>query len=145
MRELNNKNFPKWSKTAMIFNIAQPQNISEWLELVKNMFDATEMTSDSVKLAECFEWMMLEARHVFQLWDCVKVPIVDKFCKMLAETFPESLGNINGSKNTIHRYITQFAPIKPGEREKLKVYTEVFRAEVAKLMLPSLHPALLHR
>jgi len=144
LKELNNENFPKRSKTAMIFNIAHPQNISEWLEFVKNTFDTTGTTSDKVKLAKCFEWMTLETRNVFQHWDCVTKPNFDKFCKKLAETFPELLGNTHGSKNTLHRYITQFAPIHPGEREKLKVYTEVFRAEAAKLMKATVDsPAIL--
>lgn len=130
----NNDKLPKKGKTAPIFNIHNPSDIGEWLDTVTNVFDTCGITQDKVKIAKCMEWSTRESRDVFCKWDSIINFDFTQFCEKLAETFPESLGDKKGSRRVLNGIVDSYAGIRPGEREKVRVYTEIFLAECKKLM-----------
>lgn len=130
----NNDKLPKKGKTAPIFNIHNPSDIGEWLDTVTNVFDTCGVTDDKVKVAKCMEWSTRESRDVFCKWESVIQYDFVKFCKKLADTFPESLGDKKGSRRVLNGIVDSYSGIRPGEREKVRVYTEIFLAECKKLM-----------
>lgn len=130
----NNDKLPKKGKTAPIFNIHNPSDIGEWLDTVTNIFDTCGITEDKVKIAKCMESSTRESRDVFCKWDSVIQFNFVKFCEKLADTFPESLGDKKGSRRILTGIVDSYSGIRPGERQKVRVYTEIFLAECKKLM-----------
>lgn len=132
----NHDKLPKKGKTAPIFNIHNPSDIGEWLDTVTNVFDTCGITEDKVRIAKCMEWSTRESRDVFSKWESVINFDFVKFCEKLAETFPESLGDRKGSRRVLSGIVDSYSGIRLGEREKVRVYTEIFLAECKKLMEP---------
>ena len=68
-----------------------------------------------MKVAKAMEWMTHKTKLAFKNLTCVTTPDFEKFCKKLAETFPEIMGDEKGLRHALNQIIKQFAVITSGE------------------------------
>ena len=136
--EYNNTKFPLTHKTAMILDLANPSMIPEWVRFCLNTFQATEVTSEKVKMQKIFSWMTLQTKQALEHLPGAQEGREDADCflRSLCERFPASLGRPMGSKNTLLQIVQNYAPLGVRDGDRLLGYCLLMEVEANKLLKP---------
>ncbi|KAJ4487525.1 hypothetical protein J3R30DRAFT_3279675 [Lentinula aciculospora] len=132
--EWNSSKLPKKHKTAQLFDMEEPWELTPWIDKSIAQLDAADVKSDKVRIVKLLDWMQPKTREVFhKLEEVTTATNFDNFDKKLKEIFPESVTDKLGSKAGLLRVIRKYKPIRIGERERLHLYNIQFKVEAAKL------------
>ncbi|KAJ3831278.1 hypothetical protein F5878DRAFT_676545 [Lentinula raphanica] len=137
--EYNNTKFPLTHKTAMILDLANPSMIPEWVWFCLNTFQATEVTSEKVKMQKIFSWMTLQTKQALEHLPSAQEgkENADWFLRSLCERFPASLGRPGmGSKNTLLQIVQNYAPLGVRDGDRVLGYCLLMEVEANKLLKP---------